>query len=201
MVIPEISARGGVVSITTSKITLEDYLNDGDRTEFRYELVHGARVIMPPESDLNQRIASLLFAYFLKLGIPSYRLRIGAEIVVSSAQATVRLPDLMVLSEELAVALEGARRSTVMPEMPSPSLVVEVVSPNQEQRDYRYKRSEYAVRGIGEYWIVDPLQQRITVLTWVEGFYEEQVYEAENPISSPLLGTLELTAAQILRGR
>jgi hypothetical protein len=35
----------------------------------------------------------------------------------------------MVLSEELAAALEGARRSTLMPEMPLPLWVVEVVSP------------------------------------------------------------------------
>ncbi|WP_367889252.1 Uma2 family endonuclease [Leptolyngbya iicbica] len=42
--------------------------------------------------------------------------------------------------------------------MPAPLLVVEVVSPGKvnEDRDYRYKRSEYATRGIGEYWIIDP---------------------------------------------
>lgn len=61
--------------------------------------------------------------------------------------------------------------------MPPPLLVVEVVSPGQENRDYRYKRSEYAARGIAEYWIVDPMQQRVMVLEWVEGLYEEKVYE------------------------
>ncbi|WP_229642260.1 Uma2 family endonuclease [Waterburya agarophytonicola] len=25
-----------------------------------------------------------------------------------------------------------------------------------QDRDYRYKRSEYAARGIAEYWIIDP---------------------------------------------
>jgi Uma2 family endonuclease len=45
-----------------------------------------------------------------------------------------------------------------------------VVSPGKanEDRDYRYKRSEYAARGIAEYWIVDPAQARVTVLTLVE---------------------------------
>jgi Uma2 family endonuclease len=105
---------------------------------------------MPPESELNRRIAAFLFIYFSQQGISPQRLTMKSEIVVIGARATTRFPDVMILSEELATALEGARRSTVMPEMPPPLLVVEVVSPGQETRDYRYKRSEYAARGIAE---------------------------------------------------
>lgn len=182
-------------------MTLAEYLKFDDGTDTRYELVNGELLVMPAESDLNQRIASLLFAYFLQQGIPPYRVRIGTEIVVSGSRATTRFPDVMILSEALAIALEGATRSTVMPEMPPPLLVVEVVSPNQEARDYRYKRSEYAARGIAEYWIVDPIQQKVTVLEWVEGLYEEVVYADDRAIVSPLFGALELTATQILQGR
>ena len=85
-------------------------------------------------------------------------------------------------------------------DMPPPELVVEVVSPKQESRDYRYKRSEYAARGISEYWIVDPIQAKITVLEWVEGLYEEQVYTGGNLIVSPLLGALDLSVARLLQG-
>lgn len=183
------------------KITLEEYLSYDDGTDARYELNNGELVALPPESELNVRIASFLFAFFLKQGVPSYRVRIGTEIVVSGSRATTRFPDVMVLSEELATALEGASRSTIMPEMPPPLLVIEVVSPGQENRDYRYKRSEYGARGIAEYWIVDPMQQKMTVLEWVEGLYEEKVYEGNNPIISPLFGVLNLTTAQILQGR
>jgi Uma2 family endonuclease len=186
---------------TSQTLTLEEYLSYDDGTDTRYELVNGKLLIMPPESELNVRIASLLFAFFLKLGIPSYRVRIGTEIVVTGSRATTRFPDVMVVSEELATALEGANRSTVLLEMPPPLLVVEVVSPGQENRDYRYKRSEYAARGIAEYWIVDPIQQRVTVLEWVEGFYEEKSYRGEEAIASPLFGNLELTTAQILQAR
>ena len=194
------------MTLTSQILTLEEYLSYDDRTyddrtDTRYELVNGELVEMPPESELNIRIASLLFAFFLKQGIPSYRVRIGTEIVVSGSRATTRFPDVMVLSEELATVLEGASRSTILLEMPPPLLVVEVVSPGQENRDYRYKRSEYAARGIAEYWIADPMQQKVTVLEWVEGFYEEKVYIGDQPIASPLLGNLELTTAQVLQGR
>ncbi|MGC1196441.1 MAG: Uma2 family endonuclease, partial [Geitlerinemataceae cyanobacterium] len=70
-----------------------------------------------------------------------------------------------------------------------------------EKRDYRYKRSEYAARGIAEYWIVDPILQKVTVLEWVEGLYEEQVYAGESSIVSPVLENLELTVDRILQGK
>ena len=45
-------------------------------------------------------------------------------------------------------------------------LVMEVVSEGKKdrQRDLVKERREYARAGIPEYWIVDPLEQRITVL-------------------------------------
>jgi Uma2 family endonuclease len=113
----------------------------------------------------------------------------------------VRVPDLVVFSEELATELEGAKRSIVLMDMSPPALVVEVVSPNQQKRDYRYKRTEYAARGIAEYWIVDPIDNKITVLEWVEGLYEERVYTGEDAIVSAILGELDLTAIRVLQGR
>jgi Uma2 family endonuclease len=192
-----------IMTIASQKMTLEAYLNYDDGADTRYELVNGELVVMPPESDLNQRIAMFLLVYFSQQGIPSYRLRIGAEIVVMGSLATTRLPDLMVLSEELATALEGASRSTVMMDMPPPELVVEVVSPGKKgiDRDYRYKRSEYAARGIGEYWIVDPIERRVTVLEWVEGLYEERVFQGNERIVSPMLPNFDLTSERVINAR
>ncbi|WP_017326987.1 Uma2 family endonuclease [Synechococcus sp. PCC 7336] len=85
-------------------------------------------------------------------------------------------------------------------DMPPPALVVEVVSPQQESRDYRHKRTEYAGRHILEYWIVDPIAQKITLLQWVDGLYEEQIYRGTQTIVSPLFPDLSLTAAQVLAG-
>jgi Uma2 family endonuclease len=188
------------MTVVSKIMTLEEYLSYDDGTDRFYELVNGELVEMPPESELNRRIAMFLVAYFLQRGIPSQRLTLKTEIVISGARATTRFPDVMILSEELEAALVGASRSTVMLDMPPPLLVVEIVSPKQENRDYRYKRSEYAARGIAEYWIVDPMQQKVTVLEWVEGLYEEKVYEGEDSIVSPLVGAVDLTASQVLQG-
>ncbi|WP_204104319.1 MULTISPECIES: Uma2 family endonuclease [Spirulina sp. CCY15215] len=192
-------------AITPEIMSLEDFLNYDDGTDARYELEDGRLLLMTSESDINRRIASFLLIYFAQLGIPFYRLGIGIEIAVSGSRTNVRIPDLIVLTEELAQVMEGASRSIVMLDMPPPRLVVEVVSPGREneERDYRYKRSQYQARGIAEYWIIDPIQAQITVLTLVAGLYEEAVFSGDTAIASPLLSELgqasPLTAAQLLQ--
>lgn len=147
----------------------------------------------------------MLFIYFAQRGIPFYRLRMKTEVVVMGTTATVRMPDLLVLTEELAQVMIGANHSIIMLDMPLPQLVVEIVSPGKENenRDYRYKKSQYQARGIGEYWIVDPILEKITVLTLVEGLYEEAEFTGDAVIASPFLSALNqdspLTAAQVFQ--
>ena len=52
-------------------------------------------------------------------------------------------------------------------------LVVEVVSPDDPQRDLVEKRADYAEGGIPEYWIVDPRDETITVLVLRGNAYVE----------------------------
>lgn len=182
------------------KMTFEEFLQFDDGTENLYEFENGELITMPLESEINRRIAMFLVAYFLQLGIPYYRLSMKTELAVYSRQVGVRVPDLVMFSEELAKVMEGATRSLILMDMPPPLLVVEVVSPSRENRDYRYKRSEYAARGIAEYWIVDPIAKKVTVLEWVEGFYEEQVFTGDEVICSPLFADIKLTVTEVLQG-
>ena len=43
-------------------------------------------------------------------------------------------------------------------------LVVEIVSPDKPERDLVDKRFDYTEAGIPEYWIVNPLNQTVTIL-------------------------------------
>ena len=187
---------------TPKLFTLEEYLAYDDGTDTRYELVNGELVVMPSESDLNGLIVIFLLTELLPF-VRRELFRVKTEIAVSGYRATARVPDLMVLTEEAAAALQGAKRSILLPDMPPPALVVEVVSPGteNEQRDYRYQRSEYAARGIQEYWVVDPIAQQVVVFTWVTGLYEEAVFKDNQNIVSTLFPELQLTAIQILQAK
>jgi Uma2 family endonuclease len=180
-------------------LTFDEYLSYDDGTDKRYELVDGELVELPPESPLNCHIARFLFLQFAQI-IPFERICMkDAEIEVSGKRAKTHYPDLMILSEELQTALEGTSRNTVTRDMPPPILVIEVASPgnDNQDRDYRHKRSEYAARGIPEYWIIDPTQAKITVLTLITGFYEEREFVGSQLIQSQFQ-ELQLTAEQVL---
>jgi Uma2 family endonuclease len=189
-----------VVATQTKLMTLEEYLIYDDGTDTLCELVNGKLIPMPPESYQNQQVSISLLVYFLKLDIPSRLLVNQMAIAVTGGRATARIPDLIVLSADLALELEETNQSIISADMSPPTLVVEVVSPKQEARDYRYKRSEYAARQIPEYWIVDPISNKVTILELVEGLYEEQVYTGEQQIRSPQFSQFTLTAQQVLTG-
>lgn len=182
-----------------TQMTFEEYLAYDDGTDKHYEFEGGELVEMPPESPRNSKIALFLLAILLETFSEDLLCHKDTEIAVSGTQVQARLPDLMMLSEELATILNSTSRGTITLEMPPPDLIIEVVSPGSanENRDYRFKRSEYAARGVPEYWAIDPDERKITVFTLINGFYEESVYTGEMLISSRF-EMLRLTAEQIL---
>jgi Uma2 family endonuclease len=180
-------------------MTMEEYLAYDDGTDTRYELVDGELAEMPVESQGNASIAKYLFVELIK-HVPVALIALNTEVEVMGRRATSRLPDLMVHSEESHAALIGAKRAIILRDMPPPALVIEVVSPGPENRDrdYRYKRTEYAARGIAEYWIIDPEMQQITLCLWVNGQYEDTVYTRDTPILSTVIPNFSLSSTQIL---
>jgi len=80
-------------------------------------------------------------------------------------------------------------------------LVFEIVSGGAEdrKRDLEDKRADYAAAGIPEYWIVDPLEQCITVLTLNGQVYREQgVYRAGEMAASVLLQGFSVDVSSVL---
>ncbi len=186
----------------SQRMTLAEYLDYDDGTDTRHELVDGILVVMGSENPINPQIVSFLFSVFLRLGIPYYRLVIGHQIEVSSAYASARQPDLIVHSEESEKAI-SADGKLLRLSHPAPLLVVEVVSnsetdPQSRVRDYQEKRLEYAVRGIPEYWIIDPIADVILVLTLEGTQYQEQRFQGKQLIVSATFSSMNLVAEQVL---
>lgn len=184
---------------TDRRMTLAEYLDYDDGADVCYELVDGVLVEIGAENPINNVIASFLFSVFLGLGIPYYRLIIGHQVGV--AEASSRQPDFIVHTEDSLAATLADR--ILLPMQPNPMLVVEVVSNSNSdkksrERDYIDKRSEYAARGIPEYWIIDPVKEVVLILSLQDDRYVDRVLMGDDKVVSPTFLGLNLTAMQVL---
>ena len=195
-----------MVQDQSKKLTFDEYLNYSNDTGQRYELIDGELIALPPESEPNNFIANYLFFYFASSGLVPLRLikTHNCEVqvaVLRSSDAANRYPDLIILEPE-HIPLTAIRLTITFGMLP-PLFVVEVVSPGRvgRDRDYDRKRAQYAARGIAEYWVIDRIEQVVTVLRLEEGQYVEVgVFRDGEAIVSPMFPQLSLTVQQILSG-
>lgn len=181
----------------------EEYLaaDPSDLPEGRYEYWHGELVPVMSESGLNALLANRLFFALASAGVPIAVLRPhSCEVEVPGSPRT-RFPDLTILAEEHVALIE--QRERVTRDMPPPRVLVEVVSPGDEnsqnyQRDYVQKTAQYAAILVPEYWIVDPDRSVVLVGLLTAGKYQFQTFAGNQQIVSPTFPAVRLTAKQIL---
>lgn len=183
-----------MVTTPVTSITFEEYLTYDDGTGFHYELVDGRLELMnPPTIEhflITKLLEQLLDAEINRCSLPWLCLR---EAGVRTGRNKSRLTDLCVV--KLEQARELANMSAVF-QFP-PLLIIEVVSPESVKRDYRYKRSEYAALEVPEYWIVDPLTNKISVLLLEEGLYEEIIFTDNQQIESRTFPEIAIAVNQV----
>jgi Uma2 family endonuclease len=175
------------------------YPRQGEWTESEYlalqnnhfvELSDGFLEFLPMPLPLHQKIVEFLFLA-LKAFVSSHALGdlYFAPLPVHLWFGKFREPDIVFLKpgrlRDLREPPEGA------------DLAVEVVSEGEEnrRRDLTTKRLEYAHAGIFEYWIVDPENRQITVLTLDTAnkvYREHGVFGAGSRATSVLLVGFEV---------
>lgn len=89
------------------------------------------------------------------------------DITVYLPRNRERRPDVVVLQKPPegdypVVAVDGP-----------PILVVEVISPSTRSEDWIRKAHDYAVAGIGQYWLADSAAHQLTVLELVDGEWRD----------------------------
>jgi Uma2 family endonuclease len=195
-----------MVTAQLRNITFEEYLSYDDGTNKRYELVDGKLVEMPPASFLHSDIIGFIADCFKALAL-EYKLDIKVktgDVGVRTGLNSSRIPDILVIDGQVYSSYRRDKSAIIEDKV---MLAVEVVSPGTEQidRDYTDKAIEYQNTGIPEYWIVDPIEQKITVGVLKDGSYTKTVYTVEEAIregkpsviASPTFPKLKLTATEI----
>ena len=188
-----------VTTPTTKKITFEEYLKYDDGTNNRYELVDGELILMPPASFLHSDIIDFIADCFKAIA-REHKLDIKVktgDVGVRTGMNSSRIPDVSVIDGQVWKSYRRDKSAVIENNL---MLAVEVVSPGAEQieRDYTEKAIEYQNTGIPEYWIVDPIRKKITVLVLDKGSYTKTVFTRDEAIISSRFPQLKVTAEEIL---
>ncbi len=162
--------------------SVEEYL--ALDTNHLVEFSHGHIEVLPMPTHQHQRIVFLLARLLYDFVAPQ---RLGtvlpAALPVRLWPGKYREPDVVFMRAEHEHRCQNQYWEGA-------DLVMEVVSPGTENRtrDLEIKRHEYPQAGIPEYWIVDPEQEQVTVLSLSGGEYGEHgVFRRGDTATSRLL--------------
>lgn len=138
--------------------TVEQYLRLTDHTHRLLEFSDGDLELLPMPTDKHQAISKFLLFMLSAFVDPR-----GGTVFYSPLQLLIREgkfrePDLMLLID----ANDPRRENRYWR---GADLVIEVVSEDDPERDTVAKRADYAEGRIPEYWIINPTEDTVTVLS------------------------------------
>jgi Uma2 family endonuclease len=171
----------------------DDYLWLTDHTRGMVELTDGHLEVLPMPTDEHQRIVLYLYrALYAFLAARGLGIVLVAPLRLRLRTGRYREPDLLLLLS----AHDPRRRNRYWT---GADLVVEVVSPDDPQRDLVRKRREYARAGIAEYWIVNPASEQILVLRLAgDAYVEHGVFRRDTQATSALIEGFTVPVAAVL---
>jgi Uma2 family endonuclease len=181
----------GVLEQQTKRWTYEEYYRLDD--ERRYEIIDGALRDAPAPNSSHQdwsRELTLIVATYVKRNALGKVLAAPFDVVLDP-ENTVQ-PDLIFVS---AAHLSIIQKRAIFG---VPDLLVELVSPSSVRRDRYDKKGLYTRFGVKEYWIGDPANQALEVLTLKNGQYELLCCaEERGKLTSLLLPGLEFDVSEM----
>jgi Uma2 family endonuclease len=118
-------------------------------------------------TELHQRIVAFLYEAIVAFVRPQ-----GLGMVLF-APLRIRLDPSKIREPDIAFMLKSNAARRTDEYWDRADWVIEVVSSDDRRRDLEIKRFEYARAGIPEYWIVDPMNSQVIVLSLQEDRYVE----------------------------
>src|SRR5437588_2140343 len=146
--------------------TVEQYLRITDQSNWLIEFTDDRLEVLPMPTKRHQAIVKYLLYVLGAFLDPRGGTVFFAPLRLKIREGKFREPDLMAALDANDPRLQNSYWHGA-------DLVIEVVSEDDPQRDTVVKRADYAEGGIPEYWIVNPLDETITVLRLEGAQYAE----------------------------
>ena len=175
-----------------AKMTVDDYLALPER-EGRWELVDGVLIKMAEPNHDHQGLVSVLH-WLIRSHLVAAIPRLGIAlpgIALALSRSRVAVPDLVYVRAERQHMWQGRIITG------APDLVVEVMSQDRA-KDLIRNRRWYAEAGIPEYWIVDPVNDTLTILELAGSQYIERAVLGRNDtLTTPTLPGLSIPLTEL----
>lgn len=155
--------------------------------EHKWEFINGEVIMHSPA--LNRHLSATRLFYNL-LGL----------YVQMNACGTVQIEKAMCVfprnDYEPDIVFFGIAKTALLDadtlKFPVPDLVVEVLSPSTEKRDRGVKFIDYAMHGVGEYWIVDAVAETVELYRLQGGQYLPVNPQKNGTLASEVIAGLEI---------
>ena len=177
-------------------MAFEEFIEANFQEGWLYELARGTVVVTEMPGIHHGRIVLRITELFVLFdvthrGVINYR--------AGGGECRIRLPGMKSdRHPDQAIYLHADPKGPGVWTRWVPQIVVEVVSPSGEDRDYVEKREEYLHIGVLEYWILDPKRRRMLILRRAGDLWEENVLGEDGVHRTELLPGLEARVGELL---
>ena len=138
--------------------TVEQYVRLTDHASRLLEFTDGELELLPMPTDKHQAISKFLLLVLNAFLDPRGGTVFYSPLRLQIREGKFREPDLMLLLD----ANDPRRQNAYWL---GADMVIEIVSADDPERDTVVKRADYAEGSVSEYWIVNPTDETVTVLS------------------------------------
>jgi len=175
-------------------VSLEEFL-EMDKGEDRLEYFNGEVIYLPSPSVNHQRILLNIAAEFRNFfrGKPCEAFISPLDLWLINKEKALNVkvqPDLMVICDKA-----GLRENSYYG---APALIIEIISPSNENHDRVKKYITYMDFGVKEYWMINPRLKTIEVYLLEEDEYKQaDIYKGDDCAVSQTFSGLKVHLEEV----
>ncbi len=153
--------------------------------DLRVELIDGVFYAMSSPSSTHQtvalEIARQLDECIEEHDSPCFVFIAPSDVALGNEKNTIVQPDVY-------VRCKGEKDTGTLQERRTPDLMIEILSPSNPENDLWRKRELYRRHDVREYWIINPLAERVYVFRYqdnpsLDALPDEYSFEDEVPVA------------------
>ncbi|KEO73264.1 Uma2 family endonuclease [Anditalea andensis] len=157
---------------------------------FRQAAAAPRRIHQEVALKLARKIADFLDDKPCKVYIAPFDVRLPSVSSKNEDIFTVVQPDICVVCDSHKLDEMGCKGA--------PDLIIEILSPGNNQKELIYKYEVYQESGVKEYWIIHPSEQTLLVYTLADGKYiPSRLFTTGMKFSSTTIEGLEIDLGDI----